>query len=178
MVPRLERLSAHALVGMLSGVGIVCELYRSIAYMMIGTNPNITLVEHAVNDLWMRDTGPILVTDDNNEHMRAVDFNFNGWGGKRQHALDATVASRVAMEAGADLAVSPLVLEGGCVEVNGQGTRCIGMEACMFSLKRVGMVCKFVWGRVVQRTNQEMELSKDETGEGMYCVFHFKCLAL
>mmetsp|Transcript_5881 Transcript_5881/g.11210 ORF Transcript_5881/g.11210 Transcript_5881/m.11210 type:complete len:734 (-) Transcript_5881:283-2484(-) len=107
----------------------------SIAYMMIGTNPNITLVEHAVNDLWMRDTGPILVTDDNNEHMRAVDFNFNGWGGKRQHALDATVASRVAMEAGADLAVSPLVLEGGCVEVNGQGMAII-TESCLLNPNR------------------------------------------
>ncbi len=41
---------------------------------------NVTLVEMASDDAWMRDTGPTMVINGAAER-RAVDWQFNAWGG-------------------------------------------------------------------------------------------------
>ena len=48
----------------------------------------VELVEQAVDDFWMRDTGPVFVTSAEGKKA-GVDFNFNGWGKKQKHAQDA-----------------------------------------------------------------------------------------
>ncbi|KAI8867080.1 hypothetical protein GQ42DRAFT_172078, partial [Ramicandelaber brevisporus] len=40
---------------------------------------NVNFVVHPVDDLWIRDTGAVFVTDAN-KTLYGVDFNFNGWG--------------------------------------------------------------------------------------------------
>ena len=47
---------------------------------------------------------------------------FNGWGNKQSHANDAKVAAHVAGWSGAPYVKSTLVMEGGSVEVDGEGT--------------------------------------------------------
>ena len=42
----------------------------------VGNNPNITITEQPLNDLWMRDTGPVFVNQ--GAMQKAVGFNFNG----------------------------------------------------------------------------------------------------
>ena len=42
-------------------------------------NYPIELIEFDMNDLWMRDTGPTFVINENGQKA-AVNFNFNGWG--------------------------------------------------------------------------------------------------
>jgi agmatine deiminase len=94
----------------------------------------VQLIEHPIDDLWMRDTGCVFVRNTRGERA-AVDFNFNGWGRKQPHARDATVAARMAALAGVPLLRSRLVLEGGGIEVDGQGTALI-TESCVLHANR------------------------------------------
>jgi agmatine deiminase len=73
-------------------------------------------------DIWLRDTAPIFLEGPGGE-MATVRFQFNGWGGKYVLDHDDRVAERVAALAGRARAFAmPFVLEGGAVEVDGEGT--------------------------------------------------------
>ena len=54
-------------------------------------DPAVELVALDIDDLWIRDTGPVFVTD--GAQLAGVDFNFNGWGEKQEYAADALVGS-------------------------------------------------------------------------------------
>jgi agmatine deiminase len=97
---------------------------------------NVTLVEADLDDLWIRDTGPSFVVNAARPGERGgVQFNFNGWGNKQAHAKDAQVASVVAGHAGVSLLKTPLVMEGGCIEVDGLGTAIVS-ESCVLNPNR------------------------------------------
>ncbi|MFB9907550.1 agmatine deiminase family protein [Allokutzneria oryzae] len=74
-----------------------------------------------VDDIWAGDTVPMVV-----EHPLGpygVDGHFNGWGEKQQpHANDTHLARILLHRAGIRRVSAPLVMEGGCVDSNGQGT--------------------------------------------------------
>lgn len=95
--------------------------------------PKVELVEQPLDDLWIRDSGPIFVKGKGG--AAAVDFNFNGWGGKQAHRRDAKVAAAVAAKSGAPVARTSLVLEGGGIEVDGEGTAII-TESCVLNPNR------------------------------------------
>ncbi|MEV0104704.1 agmatine deiminase family protein, partial [Nocardia sp. NPDC050789] len=103
-----------------------------IARGLIG-GANVELVPAALDDLWMRDTGPVFVKGGG--ALAGVDFNFNGWGGKQAHAQDAKVAQIVTDRAGVETLHTGLVLEGGGIEVDGQGTAII-TESCVLNDNR------------------------------------------
>ena len=96
---------------------------------------NITLVDASLNDLWLRDTGCVFTKNKTGSGFSAVDFNFNGWGNKQVHDLDATVAAHIASLTGLTRIRSGLVLEGGGIEVDGDGTAII-KESCMLNSNR------------------------------------------
>lgn len=96
--------------------------------------PTVNLIVMPIDDLWMRDTGPVFVRDQAGK-ISGVDFNFNGWGKKQAHARDAKVARVVAGEAQAPVLNTRLVLEGGGIEVDGQGTAII-TESCVLNPNR------------------------------------------
>jgi agmatine deiminase len=93
---------------------------RRLAEAKCGSH-NTTFVITELDDIWMRDIGANFVVDGNGD-LGAVDFNFNGWGNKQQHADDAQLATLVAENAKADYQQSELVGEGGGIEVDGHGT--------------------------------------------------------
>ncbi|KRB01749.1 agmatine deiminase [Pseudomonas sp. Root68] len=93
---------------------------RRLAEAKCGSH-NTTFVITELDDIWMRDIGANFVVDGNGG-LGAVDFNFNGWGNKQQHADDAQLAAQVAENAKADYLRSELVGEGGGIEVDGHGT--------------------------------------------------------
>jgi agmatine deiminase len=73
-------------------------------------------------DVWHRDSGPIFVIDDHGK-LAITDWNFNGWGsyldwGKAEKHIPQTVADILDLP----VFVSPLVSEGGAIEVNGTGS--------------------------------------------------------
>lgn len=87
-----------------------------------------------MDDLWIRDTGP-LFTESDSGHVVAVDFNFNGWGNKQRFQQDAKVAAFIAQQSNTRHFKAPIVLEGGCIEVDGQGSAII-TESCVLNENR------------------------------------------
>lgn len=81
---------------------------------------NIELYDHATNDVWCRDHGATFTLS--KDALRAVDFPFNAWGGKfPPWDLDDKVAEQMAGATSALHYRSPLTLEGGAIEGNGNG---------------------------------------------------------
>lgn len=122
-----KAIAAHEPVHML-----VRETEYDLAARLCG--PSVNLVIQPIDDLWMRDTGPVFVKDQNGQ-LGGVDFNFNGWGGKQGHARDAKVAAFVTGHAGGRFLGTDLVLEGGGIEVDGEGTAII-TESCVLNPNR------------------------------------------
>ncbi|NGN65605.1 agmatine deiminase family protein [Streptomyces sp. A7024] len=81
----------------------------------------VEVLPAAVDDLWMRDTGPSFVRGPEGG-MAGVDLNFNGWGNKQPHRHDATVARAVLDHADIRRIKAPITGEGGALEVDGAGT--------------------------------------------------------
>ena len=77
----------------------------------------IEIVPGRFGDVWLRDTGPIVLGP-----VACVGFRFNGWGGKYDLPHDDEVAALVAGAAGATLLQSEAVLEGGALDHDGEGT--------------------------------------------------------
>ena len=76
------------------------------------------------NDTWARDHGPITVIDDDGSAC-VVDFRFNGWGGKYAADLDDRITATLhgtGCLKGARLRASHLVLEGGAIDSDGNGS--------------------------------------------------------
>lgn len=103
-----------------------------LAHNLVGSS--VELIEAPLDDLWMRDTGPLFVSAPDGRQA-AIDFNFNGWGAKQAHSRDAAVATFVAQQAGVLVLHTDLVLEGGCIEVDGQGTAIV-TESCVLNNNR------------------------------------------
>jgi agmatine deiminase len=90
------------------------------------------------NDTWARDHGPITVERDG--ALALLDFGFNGWGGKYPAELDdALTTALFAQKAFGDIALEsvPVVLEGGSIESDGQGT-ILTTASCMLNVNRNG----------------------------------------
>ena len=83
------------------------------------------------NDTWTRDYGPITVLRDG--HPVLLDFTFNGWGNKYDHGDDNTVTARLQWQAPVEEV--PLVLEGGGLDTDGQGTLLV-TERCLLNPNR------------------------------------------
>lgn len=97
----------------------------------------VELLVSPLDDLWMRDTGPVFVVSDAGGKA-AIDFNFNGWGEKQGYAADAEVARFVAAKAGVQKIATTLVMEGGGIEVDGRGTAIITASCVLNSNRNPG----------------------------------------
>lgn len=83
----------------------------------------IHLYPCASNDSWARDHGPLAVETE--EGFKLLDFQFNGWGDKFPHELDNQVSQKLFSQNAfpyAAIETQDWVLEGGSIEVDGQGT--------------------------------------------------------
>jgi len=87
---------------------------------------------------WCRDHGPIfLVREQSDRHERAVvDWGYNAWGNKYPPCdLDDAVPQHVAKLRGLPLFSPGIVMEGGSLDVNGQGTL-LTTESCLLNPNR------------------------------------------
>jgi agmatine deiminase len=84
-------------------------------------------------DIWLRDIAPIFVQ----EHGQTLTacFAFNGWGGKYVLDHDAEVATAIASAVGLETRRCDWVLEGGSIEVDGEGT-CLTTRQCLLNPNR------------------------------------------
>ncbi|MBA3866833.1 MAG: agmatine deiminase [Solirubrobacterales bacterium] len=102
--------------------------------------PNsVRVVEVASDDAWIRDTGPTFVVDAGGGR-RGVDWRFNAWGGHDGGLYspwdrDERVARKVLESEGDDRYAAPLILEGGAIHVDGEGT-VLSTEQCLLNRNR------------------------------------------
>ncbi len=101
--------------------------------------PSIRTVEMSSDDAWMRDVGPTFLLDAGGGR-RGVDWRFNAWGGHEgglyaRWDRDELVAQKVLEIERADRYRAPIVLEGGSIHVDGEGT-VITTEECLLNLNR------------------------------------------
>ncbi|QIQ88251.1 MAG: agmatine deiminase family protein [Erythrobacter sp.] len=97
----------------------------------------VTLERRVYGDIWLRDTGPLVVLDDGGgkSGRRAVRFAFNGWGGKYEMPGDESIGEEIARDAGLAVTRSAMILEGGAVDTDGTGL-CVTTEQCLLNSNR------------------------------------------
>lgn len=103
------------------------------ARMSVGKG--VEFLEIDLDDSWARDSGPMFVTD-GRDGVAGVHWRFNAWGNK-YHPYDHDAAfGRVVIDA-LDMRAydGPMVLEGGSVCVDGEGTL-ITTEQCLLNSNR------------------------------------------
>jgi agmatine deiminase len=80
----------------------------------------VVLEQRRYGDVWLRDTGPLVVTEADGSRA-ARRFGFNGWGGKYLMPGDTEIGATLARDAGLPMITSAMVLEGGAVDGDGTG---------------------------------------------------------
>ncbi|HTU96325.1 MAG TPA: agmatine deiminase family protein [Solirubrobacteraceae bacterium] len=95
----------------------------------------VEVVELPLDDSWLRDCGPIYVYGDDGRRL-AVHFAFNAWGEKfPPWDRDAAVGRLIAEHLGDPVVDGGMVLEGGSILANGDGTL-LTTEQCLLHPNR------------------------------------------
>lgn len=100
---------------------------------------NIELYECATDRSWIRDSGPFFVREDSVE-LSLLDFEFNGWAKYPEWENDNLIPGFIAETLDID-SKSPthlgrkIVLEGGSIDVNGEGSL-ITTKQCLLSVDK------------------------------------------
>jgi agmatine deiminase len=95
--------------------------------------PFAKVIVEPFGDIWLRDTGPILVGS--GKDRRAQGFRFNGWGAKYDLPGDDTIGQRLAGHAGFPFSQAAWILEGGAIDGDGSGTL-VTTEQCLLNPNR------------------------------------------
>ena len=99
---------------------------EQVKQLLLDAGADLTMARFAqapCNDTWARDHGALTAIDENDQPI-INDFIFNGWGNKYPAELDTQITQALIDQQvlnGTHLP-SPLVLEGGAIETDGQGT--------------------------------------------------------
>ena len=89
-----------------------------------------------IDDSWVRDSGPIFVHDARTGKLAVTDWDFDKWGGKYPPwDKDDRVPRQVAALRGMDRWVPGMTLEGGSIDVDGEGTL-LTTEQCLLHENR------------------------------------------
>ena len=96
----------------------------------------VELYDHATNDCWCRDHGPIFLKNDRTGEVALTDWKFNSWGGKyRPYDLDDRVPAEISRALTMRRYPIDMVLEGGSIDVNGGGCL-LTTESCLLHRNR------------------------------------------
>ncbi|MEA3062516.1 MAG: agmatine deiminase [Sphingomonadales bacterium] len=136
LTPAREEVAAFARAAWADGAG---EEVRLVAADPVSARaaavlaPFATIVQEPFGDIWLRDTGPIIVGAGDDREARS--FRFNGWGGKYELEGDDTVGLRLAQAAGLEAPRPCWILEGGAIDVDGSGLA-VTTEQCLLNPNR------------------------------------------
>lgn len=100
---------------------IVCDDVELVKSYFI-SQENLIFVPYQANDTWARDCSALTVIDEEEGEPLLLDFTFTGWGGKFDAGRDNAMSSSIADVYGAPMEKINLILEGGGVESNGNGS--------------------------------------------------------
>jgi agmatine deiminase len=101
--------------------------------------PGISVLPMAHDDSWVRDTGPSFLIDGKGG-LAGVEWRFNGWGELyADYAQDARMAGRILEHVGCRRYQSSLVLEGGAIHVDGEGTALLCETSVLDPARNAGL---------------------------------------
>lgn len=98
----------------------------------------ITFYHHPTDDAWCRDHGPAFLLHPDNAEARklVVDWGYNAWGGKYPpYEQDDVIPTLVAKALNLPVVHPGIVMEGGSVDFNGNGT-ILTTTACLLNKNR------------------------------------------
>ena len=93
----------------------------------------VKLERRVYGDVWLRDTGPLVVSD--GQRRLARRFGFNGWGGKYIIPGDTEIGAELAFSAGLAVETCDWILEGGALDGDGTGL-VVTTEQCLLHPNR------------------------------------------
>lgn len=97
---------------------------------------NITFYYHPTNDAWCRDHGPAFLVNLDTKAKAIVDWGYNAWGDKYPpYDLDDVIPTLIGEKLGLKVFHPGIVMEGGSVEFNGNGT-VLTTTACLLNQNR------------------------------------------
>ncbi|MGL4630634.1 MAG: agmatine deiminase family protein [Leadbetterella sp.] len=113
------------------------EFIQEVLQKHIGKIPeNVILHNFTTNDSWCRDHGPGLLVNRFDSSRLILDWEYNSWGGKYPPFTDDNkVPSKIADYLGLEKVSPGIVMEGGSVEFNGEGT-VITSRSCLLNKNR------------------------------------------
>nr|WP_255630894.1 agmatine deiminase family protein [Novosphingobium sp. FKTRR1] len=94
----------------------------------------VELVERTYGDVWLRDTGPLVVRDAAGQRAARL-FGFNGWGEKYLMPGDTEIGATLAADAGLAATRGDWILEGGALDTDGTGL-VVTTEQCLLNPNR------------------------------------------
>ena len=86
-------------------------------------------------DIWIRDYGPTFLIEETYRQLIACRWKFNAWGEKYDMPDEPLVSKKIQQNLGIDDLTPNIIMEGGAIEVNGEGT-CLTTEECLLNLNR------------------------------------------
>ncbi|HEX6072605.1 MAG TPA: agmatine deiminase family protein [Sphingomicrobium sp.] len=95
--------------------------------------PFAQIIVEPFGDIWLRDTGPIVLGSGKQRHARG--FGFNGWGGEYDLEGDQNIGERLADCANLPFDKADWILEGGAIDGDGSGTA-VTTEQCLLNPNR------------------------------------------
>ena len=106
------------------------------AESLVGDVANVTLHDIRTDDAWMRDHGPTFLVGPPGSEPVLIDWEYNAWGGKyppfeNDNAVPAAIATQLRRRRYAP----GIILEGGAIDSNGQGT-ILTTEECLLNPNR------------------------------------------
>ena len=136
LVPAQEQMAAFANAVAESGqqVRLVVRDAANEARARELVSSAVTCERHAYGDIWLRDSGPLVVFDESGRRL-ARRFGFNGWGGKYVMEGDQTVGGSMAEAAGLPSDKMDWILEGGAIDTDGTGLA-VTTEQCLLNPNR------------------------------------------
>jgi len=138
---------------------------------------NVSLHVFETNDSWMRDIGPTFVQRDDGVVV-AIDWTFNSWGEKYPPwDRDGATASEVARLAGVERLRPGLVLEGGALETDGEGTLLMTRSSAMGDRRNPGLTADALEKRLSPLLGVERFIWLDGALEGDDTDAHIDNLA-
>jgi agmatine deiminase len=138
--PELERARAdHATVAnaiaQFEPVTMIAGTPEDAAMARAACASPVQITQLPLDDSWLRDCGPIYVYAEDGRRV-AVHFRFNAWGEKfSPWDRDAAVGGLITRRLGDDVIDAPLVLEGGSIHTDGDGTL-LSTEQCLLNPNR------------------------------------------
>lgn len=100
---------------------IVCDDINVVKHYF-QSHENLIFISYQSDDTWARDCSALSVIDEDADEALLLDFTFTGWGGKFDASRDNAMSRAIGDVYGAPMQTIDLILEGGGVESNGNGS--------------------------------------------------------